>query len=354
MLKLEASLKDIIKITIFFGILYFLWKILSIVSLVFIAVIITSSLNPIIDFFEAKRIPRPATIVFILLVSVFLIYLSFSFILPTLNNEISNFADTIPTSIDEVAKEINKKGNFLNPTELTNFTKDLEGQIQNGLKNATGDILKFGFGVIDGIFSLLTLAVVTFYLLLDHGTIKDFFLSFSSGSDRVKTSKIWDIVEHKLGVWLRGQLVVMVLIGVITYIGLRLLHVDLALPLALVAGIFEIVPILGPLISAIPAIIIAVAMPNQDPVLQFFTVTIFYFIVQQLEAIFVVPKVMNQAVGLNPLVIILAVAAGSKLGGPIGALLSVPIAVLLYIALDEWQKSQNHETTKTISQPSSK
>ena len=111
----------------------------------------------------------------------------------------------------------------------------------------------------------------------------------------------------------------------------------------IIAGILEIVPIIGPIISAIPAMIIAFSLQDSNSLIMVLTVAVLYFIIQQLEAVFVVPKVMNTAVGLNPIVIILAVTIGSQLGGPIGALLSVPIAVLLYIALEEWRRTNKHK-----------
>lgn len=342
MLKIEAGYKDILKLAAFFGVAYLLSQVLSIVALLFIAIILTSSINPLIDYLEAKKIPRQTSILVLIVVAVLGLYVAITSVLPGIVTQMTVFLNALPRAIADIIRITNlEEYTDLNARDLDEFSIQIQDQFVEFVRTSSSDIVAFGFGVVDGVLSFITLAVITFYLLVDHGTIKDFFLAFAPDDSQTKVSKIWDIVERKLGVWLRGQLIVMALIGIITYIGLRLLGVPLALPLAIIAGLLEIIPIIGPIISSVPALIIAVATA-ENPVLQFFTIGTFYFIVQQLEAIFVVPRVMNQAVGLNPLVIILAVTIGSRLGGPIGALLSVPIAVLLYIALEEWRKTSTH------------
>ena len=339
MLKFEAGYKDILKLTAFLGVLYLLSQVLSILALLFIAIILTSSINPLIDYLEAHKIPRQASIVCLVIATGLGLYIGITSVLPDIVSQMTIFLRELPRALADIIRITSLEDyTDLDARDLDAFSNQLEDQVVEFVRTSSADIVELGFGILDGILSFVTLAVITFYLLVDHGTIKDFFLTFAPEDSRFKVAAIWDVVERKLGVWLRGQLVVMAIIGVVTYIGLTLLGVPLALPLAIIAGLLEIVPIIGPIISAVPALIIAVATA-QNPVLEFFTIGTFYFIVQQLEAIFVVPKVMNQAVGLNPIVIILAVTVGSRLGGPVGALLSVPVAVLLYIALEEWRKT---------------
>ncbi|MDQ5981520.1 MAG: hypothetical protein QG570_269, partial [Patescibacteria group bacterium] len=122
----------------------------------------------------------------------------------------------------------------------------------------------------------------------------------------------------------RGQLTLMVLMGVVTYIGLVIIGVPYPVALAVLAGLFEIVPIIGPTIAAIPAVIIAFAV---SPLMGLATL-IFYILIQQAENSLIVPKIMQKAIGFNPLVTIIVLMVGGEVLGIIGVILSVPIAII--------------------------
>ena len=134
-------------------------------------------------------------------------------------------------------------------------------------------------------------------------------------------------IERKLGAWVIGQLALAVIVGVITYIGLTLLGVEFALSLSIIAGIFEIVPIIGPIISAIPAVLVALTM---SPMMALLVAGLF-FVVQQLENNIFVPIVMRRAVGIPPIVTILALTIGGKLAGVAGIMLAVPLVVAMQV-----------------------
>ena len=139
-------------------------------------------------------------------------------------------------------------------------------------------------------------------------------------------------LKAKLGSWLRGQLLLMLIIGVLVYIGLKLLGAEYALVLALWAGLTEIIPYVGPILGAIPAIFLAFS----DSPLQALLVAALYLVVQQLENNLIVPMVMKRTVGLNPVVSIVAIAIGAKLGGVIGAVLAIPLVVSLGVFLSDF------------------
>ena len=188
--------------------------------------------------------------------------------------------------------------------------------------------------MVGQILTLVTLLIFTFYLIAGHDRVKTFVLSFFSKGDYKDMEVFVDRVEEKLGAWLRGQIFLMFLIGVFTFIGLVVLGVDFALPLALIAGLLEVVPIIGPIVSSIPALIVAAAI---SPI-KALSVAIYYLLLQQLEGNLLVPRVMKKAVGVDPLVVILALMIGARLAGPVGALISVPVATILVIVYQERQK----------------
>lgn len=164
------------------------------------------------------------------------------------------------------------------------------------------------------------------------------FLSrFLEDSYVKRITDVFDKAEARMGAWVRGQLFLMTLIGFMTYIGLVFLGVPYAFPLAIIAGILEIVPIIGPVVSSIPAIFVSFSVA---PVLGLAVIGL-YIIVQQAENNIVVPLVMRKAVGLNPIVTLIAITVGGKLGGLLGMLLAVPAALVVETVLMELLKLQN-------------
>ncbi len=137
---------------------------------------------------------------------------------------------------------------------------------------------------------------------------------------------------------MRGQIVLSLIIGLGSFIALTILQIPYALPLAILTGFMEVVPVIGPIISAIPAILLGYLV---SPILALW-VALAYFIIQQLENHLIVPQVMKHAVGLNPLVVILAVAVGGRLLGISGALLAVPITVVIQIITEEVLREEHH------------
>ena len=140
-----------------------------------------------------------------------------------------------------------------------------------------------------------------------------------------------NLIETKLGGWARGQLLLMLAIGVVTYIGLLVLGIPYALPLALLAGIFEMIPFIGPIIAAIPAIILGF---SASPFLGFATLT-FAILIQQLENYVFVPKIMEKSTGVSPIIILIGLAVGYRLAGITGTIISVPVIIIIQTLLQE-------------------
>jgi predicted PurR-regulated permease PerM len=138
-------------------------------------------------------------------------------------------------------------------------------------------------------------------------------------------------IQRKIGKWLKGQLILSLIIGVLSYLGLLILGVKFALVLALIAAIGEFIPYIGPVISAIPAIFLAFV---QSPIKALF-VLILFIVIQQLENHLLVPKIMQKAVGLNPIISVVALLIGFEVGGVIGAVLAIPVATAISIIIKE-------------------
>jgi len=176
-----------------------------------------------------------------------------------------------------------------------------------------------------GLFSVIIVIVISFYLAVQKNGIQHLLKGVTPKEHEPYVLDLWARAQKKMGHWLQGQLFLAIVVGVLVYIGLSLLNIRFALLLAIIAGIFELVPYIGPVLAGVPAVILALF---QAPILALW-VLILYFVVQQLENYLLVPLVMKKVVGLNPVVVIIALLVGGKLLGILGILLAVPAAAVL-------------------------
>jgi predicted PurR-regulated permease PerM len=145
-------------------------------------------------------------------------------------------------------------------------------------------------------------------------------------------------LELRMGGWMRGQLILMIVIGFTTYVGLSLLGIRYALSLAFVAGLLEVIPIIGPIVSSIPAFLVAAS----TSLFSGGVTLILYLIIQQLENNIIVPYVVNKTAGINPIMTLVALSVGGRLGGLLGAILAVPVAVVVETAATEFFKTRHN------------
>ncbi|MGB9706592.1 MAG: AI-2E family transporter, partial [Microgenomates group bacterium] len=203
------------------------------------------------------------------------------------------------------------------------------------LDSISVDIVKMIISFFGNFLSFFILIFVSFYLLLERKNLDRYLEKFFGSGDK-KAREIINKVEKRLGGWVRAQITLMIIVGLMSYIGLRLLGIEFALPLALLAGVLEIIPNIGPTLSAIPAILAGLVISP----LMGLAVAALYFLVQQVENHIIVPQVMKREAGVNPLITILALVAGFKLGGVLGAVLAIPFIILLETLLKEFFLSE--------------
>ena len=315
--KVEISHRTII-FTVFFLIgLWLLYQIQQIILAFFVAVILMSALNPLVDKMERKYFPR---ILAILLLYV-LILGGFGLMV----------ASVVPPLVEQTSILINRIPIYVQQFEVPGIDPNLFVSQIPKLAEIPANILKFSLGFFSNLVAVLAILIITFYLLLERKNLKHHLLILFGEDQEKKAEAFINKAEKQLGSWVRGEIILMTIIGVMTYIGLRFLGIEFALPLALLAGILEIVPNIGPVLAAIPAIIAGLAISSPIGL----AVAAWYFLVQQLENSLIVPKVMEKAVGVNPLVTILSLAIGFKLGGAVGAIFAVPIILLIQVVASE-------------------
>jgi predicted PurR-regulated permease PerM len=212
--------------------------------------------------------------------------------------------------------------------------KQIQEAVAGELNNLGKNAFAVTSAVFGGVFSTVTILIVAFYLLLYHEKFKHAIASVFPKRDRDDIFEILGQVDDKLGGWFRGQLTLGFAIGIMTFIALSIIGLPFALPLAVLAGLLEAIPTLGPTLAAVPAVIVALTV---SPSLALIVVVI-YILIQTLENNVLVPKIMQRAVGLNPVVVILGVMIGANLMGVVGALLSIPFLsfiIVLYSSLEK-------------------
>lgn len=297
----------------------------GILIIVFISYVIMAALSPFSDFLAGKRVPKILSVVIPYTITIVILVLLIFPLIPFFISQIQLLFSNLPKYIDQVAKILNLQ---IDADSIRNvFESDLNALGKNAL-SVTGKIFS-------GFFSILSVFVISFYLMLERNMLKKQFIALWPKKHQENVLKTTSQIENKIGWWLRGQFVLSLTIGICTWAGLTILGLPFALPLGLLAGILEIVPTIGPIISAIPTIIVALTISPGLAV----TVVIFYILLQALENNILVPKIMEKAVGLNPIIIIVGVLIGSKFLGILGALLAVPFIAMSIIVVKSFKPS---------------
>jgi predicted PurR-regulated permease PerM len=297
----------------------------GILIIVFISYIIMAALSPFSDFLIRKRFPKILAILIPYSITIAILVSLIFPLVPFFASQIQLLFSNLPKYVNQVAKILNLQ---IDQASIRNvFESDINAIGKNAL-SVTGQIL-------GGFFSIFTVLVISFYLMLQRETLKKQFIQLLNKKHQEHALKTISQVESKIGLWLRGQSILSFVIGFCVWGGLSILGLPFALPLGLMAGLLEIVPTIGPIVAAIPAIIVALTI---SPGLAL-SVIVFYILLQMLENNLLVPKIMEKAVGINPIVIIIGVLIGSKFLGVIGALLAVPFISTVLIAIKSFKPS---------------
>jgi len=316
--RVEITQRTIIFTALFILGLLFLFQIRYLALFIFIALILMSALNPLVDRLEKYKIPRGlSTIVLYILIWSFISF-SVASLVPPLVEQSASFLARLPQDVERITQ-----GRF----NVSIFEPQLASLPQN--------IFKIIVGAFNNVINLFTLMVIVYYLILERKNLHKYLLFlFGNNGREARAETFINQLEKKLGGWVRGQLLLMLFVGLLSYVGLVFLGVEFAIPLAFLAAILEIVPSIGPTLSAVPAILVAL---GSSPVLAL-AVAALYFVIQQVENNFLVPKVMSKAVGLSPLVVIISLLVGLKLAGIAGAVLAIPAVLLLEIIASDFKK----------------
>jgi predicted PurR-regulated permease PerM len=315
MKKVELAPRTIV-FTVFFLLgLYFVWLIRDLIYSLFIGFILMSALRPLVQILERKKIPHTAAVMTVYFTFILIFLILFSIVIPPIIIESASMTKNFPIIVSQLNPEIASLFKF---ESINKYLPDVTNQVFSLLGN-----------VFSNTFFVITTLFFGLYLLLEEDVIKNFLLTFFEEKKIEGLSEVVENAEERMSGWFWGEITLMTVVGVMTFIGLNLIGMKYALPLAVLAGLLEVVPNVGPIISAIPAILIGFASSS----FLGFSAAALYFVVQQLENNLIVPVIMKKAVGLNPIITLIALIVGGKLGGVVGVLLAIPAYLFIETVL---------------------
>ncbi len=316
---------------------WFLWLVRNVLFLVFLSILLATGIEPVVRWLRKGPFNKGMGILvvysFIFGILALLLFLTVPPLVSEGGRLISGF--TNPQTAKAAIANIDT-GFF---KDIANTIYDSAGAILENFKPSS-EALTIGLTVVEVIFSGVTVFVIAFYWLTERPIIKRFVFSFVREEKRPRGRILWDSVEQKLGAWVRGQLVLMLFIGVLAGVGYSLMGLKFAFPLAVFAAITELIPLVGPYIGGAPAVLIAL---TQSPTLALIVV-VYIVVIQLVEGNILVPRIMESAVGVTPLTVIIGILIGSTLMGIGGALLAVPIAAAIQVVFNNILSFGSEET----------
>jgi predicted PurR-regulated permease PerM len=310
-----------------------LWEVRDALLLIYISALIAIGLSPLVNELERKRllrqrVPRWAAILVIYVFIIAVLVAIAAMVIPAVVTQARDLAREFPRLLHQGQQWLIDRGVL---TREISAAEAVQQTAPSAAQDTLGLVANAVLGVIGGVFGLITVLVLAFYLLVDSSSLILVFLRLFPREKRAQVNDACRRVTNKISAWLGGQLLLSGIIGSTAALGLFLMGVPFFWVLALIAAIGELIPIVGPILSAVPAVIVALSV---KPALAL-AVILFFIGQQQLENHLLVPKIMQRQVGISPVFVIISLLIGGSLLGVIGAILAVPTAAILQVLLQE-------------------
>lgn len=359
-MEISITSGSIVRAILIIALFALIWFLRDILLIVLMAVILASIVEPAVLFFVRKNIPRILALILIYLFGSSLIAGLFYFFVPVILTDLAQFARALPDSVDLGAVQ----GIFFEDTShaAVSATNSFNaGSLAQGLQQGANiaDLLKVEIAsggalrsisiLFGGLLSLAFIVVFSFYLAAQERGIENFLKLISPMHSRVYVVDLWKRSQKKIGLWFQGQLLLGLLVGILAFLVLSILGLSTPLLFAVLIMFFELIPVFGPIIAAVPAVAVAFT-EGIHPAAQVFavgpgftaaaTIAIAYFIIQQIESQVLNPQIIRRVTGIPPVLVILSLVIGAKMAGILGILLAVPVTAILMEFLNDVAKER--------------
>jgi len=326
----EIPAASIIKVIAIVAGFVFVYLLRDVLMVVFFAIIISSAVAPFADWLESKKIPRILSVLVLYLIVAALGILLLTILIPVTAYELRQLIQILPKLFSDASIALE------NIPSMQGLLDSASQFLQVSSQSSIGIVIS----VFGGLISFLSIIIISFYFSIMRHGIPSFLRSVLPDRYEGYAIGLWRRSELKVGRWFQGQLLLGLAMGLFVFVGLSLMGVKYALLLGILAMVLELVPIAGPVLASIPAIILAFLQSRGLG----FAVVIFYIIAQQTENHFLAPVILGKSTGLNPVTVIIALLIGAKLAGILGILLAVPVAVVIVEVLDDMAEQRRKPT----------
>lgn len=346
-LSVISVVKSTLAVIAILALTYLFYEVRSILLIFFTALFLASVINPGVDFLQRYKIPRSFGVVVIYILALALIIFIVGSLVPIIIEQVKEIGNNIGTYVNILfnGEDVNLPFAdtwvpLVNDLWSAVDREQIISTIQTALENVgkiLGDWTGNAFGAIiaisAGILNMVMILFITFFIVIDKQNLHSFFLSlFPSRHGDYLSTKIHTIQE-KIGDWIRGQLLLSIAMGTISFIAFKILGIKYATTLALISGISEFVPYVGPIITFSSAALIAI---NQGTT-TFLLLIVAYVIIQTIEGNVLVPLIMSKSVGINPIIVIIAMLMGWQFLGVPGMIIAVPLAKIVSIFIEDYR-----------------
>lgn len=313
--------------------LYFLYRVRSIMVPFIFAFFLAYILNPMVQYVENRKVPRCFAILTVYLIVFSMLTGIVVFGVPHLINELNKLGSAIPVLAEEINNIMtrieNRYSSFAMPEVIKSIISERIQNVESGLievvRAGTTTVVK----LLSYLICLIVAPVFAFYILKDFGRIRDSFELTIPRNYRSDVMAIARDLDEIISGFIRGHLVIAAIVGTLIGLGMFVIGTDFYLIIGIIAAIAELIPYIGPFITAVPAVALSLLVSHQTAIYA----VIVILIVQQLENSVISPKILGHSLGLHPLMIIFALLAGGELMGFIGLLVGVPLAASIKVIL---------------------
>jgi len=319
----EISIESVLKVVLLFVVLWLLYLVRDVLIILLVVLIIAIALEPVVSRLAKHGIPKGLSIIILYLALLIIFGLAIYLIVPPVASQIKELTFNLPSRFNQY--------DF---SSISATLTTLLDKLSNQLSSAGGTFLNALFSVFGGVVSAVTVFALTYYFLVEKGGVRDTLVGLITVQHKERLRVTIQKVSLKLSHWLRGQLTLMLIVGVMDGLALWILGIPFALTLGVLSGLVEVIPIIGPIMAGATAVFIAFV--SGVAFWKLIVIVGVYILVQQLENQVLVPKIMQKNIGMSPVIIIIAILVGIKLLGIGGAVLAVPVAAGLQVFLSEY------------------
>ena len=329
--NVTISTATMVRIVVMVLALAFAYAIREVFVLLLVAVVIATALDPWVDKLQYRKIPRPLGLIILYILLFGTISLIVGLLIPPLVKEVSDLSNNFPTLYQKFVDDFSALRDFSARAGLQQGISSVLQNLQGAVGNAGSGVFSAVSGFFGGVIAFIAVLIMTYYMVTEESGMKRVFRSLAPLKYQPFINDLITKIQSKMGGWLRGQLLLLLIVAVMSYVGLVLLGIKYALVLALFAGLMEFIPIIGSTIAMVPAAFIAF---TQSPTKGILTIALF-IVVQQLENNIIVPRVMKSTTGIHSVVTIIVLLIGAKIAGLLGIILAIPVPLILTTAYQD-------------------